>query len=174
MISAPFPAAPCSHNAADEIWACLQGKMADAGPTQAAVSSGDGGDAHPALPVKKTLLLVNNFVVHTTQFLNHFSALAEEKLQRVQNNIVTLEESLVMLESRLARMPELADIKADPVADENVGAPAAQASAQPPPAVEATPAPEATPAAPAVEEEAAPAGTWRRHVPRCALCRCVG
>ena len=79
----------------------------------------DGTSEHPPVPVKKTLMLVNSFVVQTTRFLNHFSSLAEEKLQGVHHNISRVEESLLMLESRLARMPELADIKAPPVADES-------------------------------------------------------
>jgi hypothetical protein len=35
------------------------------------------------VPLPKTLLVVNNFIINTTRFLNHFSNTCEEKLMRV-------------------------------------------------------------------------------------------
>lgn len=42
----------------------------------------DLGKVKP-VPLQKTLLLVNNFVVNTTRFLNHFSAACEDRLLAV-------------------------------------------------------------------------------------------
>ena len=59
-------------------------------------------DGSPPAPLKKTLLLVNQFVIDTTRFLNHFSTLVEEKLQKVSHDVARIETSLVLLESRLS------------------------------------------------------------------------
>lgn len=60
----------------------------------------------PAVPIKKTLVFVNDFIINTTRFLNHFSTIAEEKLLKASQDITRLETSLVLLESRLLE-PEL-------------------------------------------------------------------
>ena len=39
------------------------------------------------IPIKKSLVIVNNFVVNTTRFLNRFSAIVDEKLLKVSNNL---------------------------------------------------------------------------------------
>jgi hypothetical protein len=55
------------------------------------------------LPLKNTVTLVNTFVIQTTQFLNHFSALAEEKLSAVSANVARLEKVLLLLETKIYR-----------------------------------------------------------------------
>ena len=59
------------------------------------------------IPIRKTLLLINNFVSNTTRFLNHFSAVCEEKLARVANNLTRLEVQLAILETKLNSIPDL-------------------------------------------------------------------
>ena len=36
------------------------------------------------IPIKKSLVIVNNFVVNTTRFLNRFSAIVDEKLLKLR------------------------------------------------------------------------------------------
>lgn len=55
----------------------------------------------PPVPLGKTLVLVNQFIIETTRFLNHFSTIAEDKLRKISNDISRIETSLVLLESRL-------------------------------------------------------------------------
>lgn len=69
----------------------------------------------PPVPVKKTLLIVNQFITQTTRFLNHFSTLAEEKLQKVFHDVNRIETTLVLLESRLHRLEGFDDMAAAPV-----------------------------------------------------------
>lgn len=125
----------------------------------------------PPVPVKKTLLIVNQFITQTTRFLNHFSTLAEEKLQKVFHDVNRIETTLVLLESRLHRLEGFDDMNAAPVT--NSALPQAQAvpaaasatslpavasgttpaapppsqaaAAPPPPVVEAAPAPPPAP-----------------------------
>lgn len=114
--------------------------------------------SHHALPLKNTVALVNAFVVNTTKFLNHFSALAEEKLANVSSNVSRLEKVLLLLETKLYRpdaddggleskseapLPALADAAPDSAAGPTfelpeVAAPVAAAPAPPP--VEENPA----------------------------------
>lgn len=63
----------------------------------------------PPIPIKKTLVIVNDFIISTTKFLNHFSTLAEEKLLKVSHDIERIETSLILLESRLSRIPGMED-----------------------------------------------------------------
>jgi hypothetical protein len=37
------------------------------------------------IPLRKTVLLINNFMVSTTKFLNHFSVTCEDKLMAVRD-----------------------------------------------------------------------------------------
>ncbi len=60
-----------------------------------------------SLPQRKTITLVNNFIINTTQFLNKFSYLCEEKLSTVSNQIEKLEITLNILEAKLASIPGL-------------------------------------------------------------------
>lgn len=61
---------------------------------------------------KKTLVIVNNFVASTVQFLNGFSTLAEEKLSRVSGDLTRLEKALLLLETKLDSVAELRDVAA--------------------------------------------------------------
>lgn len=116
--------------------------------------------ASPPVPLKKTLVLVNNFIIDTTRFLNHFSALAEEKLYKVSHDISRIETSLVMLESRLRQIDGLDDLQADPIptaAAVYIGAKPAEAAA--PAAAAAAPPAAAAPSAGAAAAPPPPATT---------------
>ncbi len=52
------------------------------------------------VPIQSTLMIVNNFVVTTVRFLNHFSSLAEEKLNAVADNITRLEVEVTLVCAR--------------------------------------------------------------------------
>lgn len=69
-------------------------------------------DLRRPVPSKEHLLLINNFIIESTRFLNHFSSVAEEKLRRVSSDIARIEKSLVLVESKLRRVPGLEDIDA--------------------------------------------------------------
>lgn len=121
----------------------------------------------PPVPVKKTLLIVNQFITQTTRFLNHFSTLAEEKLQKVFHDVNRIETTLVLLESRLHRLEGFDDMAAAPVTNSalqhgpgagTAGGGAGSAAAAPPaaPAAAALPAVAAGTAAPAGPPPAVP------------------
>merc|ERR1712013_95889 len=54
------------------------------------------------VPVKKTLLIVNTFVVNTAAFLNKFVSTCEAKLHRIHSDIDRMETTMLLLESKLA------------------------------------------------------------------------
>lgn len=81
----------------------------------------------PPVPVKKTILIVNQFITQTTRFLNHFSTLAEEKLQKVFHDVNRIETTLVLLESRLLRLDGFDDMAVAPATNSSQPAPAAAA-----------------------------------------------
>ena len=54
-----------------------------------------------SIPLRKTLVLVNNFIVSTTTFLNHFSQRCERKLQKVSSELHSLESVISILEAKL-------------------------------------------------------------------------
>ncbi|GAQ78781.1 hypothetical protein KFL_000180630 [Klebsormidium nitens] len=58
-------------------------------------------DRLPPVPDQKTLVLVNTFVVHTTQFLNRFAALSENKLADINRRIHRIDAALALLEAKL-------------------------------------------------------------------------
>jgi WASH complex subunit CCDC53 len=64
----------------------------------------------PPIPIKRTLVLVNEFVTSTTRFLNHLYTLSEERLQDVSRKIKRVETSLILMEARLARIPDFTDV----------------------------------------------------------------
>ena len=49
------------------------------------------------IPLRKTVLLVNNFLVNTVKFLNHFAGTCEEKLTATGARITSMETSLSMV-----------------------------------------------------------------------------
>uniref|UniRef100_A0A7S2BZZ9 WASH complex subunit 3 n=1 Tax=Florenciella parvula TaxID=236787 RepID=A0A7S2BZZ9_9STRA len=59
------------------------------------------------VPLPKTLMLVNNFIVNTTKFLNKFSGEAELKLSDVSSRITGIETCLSVLEKKLGSVPGL-------------------------------------------------------------------
>lgn len=60
-----------------------------------------------ALPVQKTLLLINNFIVNTTKFLNMFSETCEKRISSVSSKVTELEILLAVLEAKLNSIPGL-------------------------------------------------------------------
>ncbi len=114
-----------------------------------------------AIPYRNTLSHVNNFIINTTQFLNRFSYLCEEKLRNVSRDVQRLDIMLRILEEKLRSIPgiESAPAPADmPLAPVVVSAgessvvkdaPVVAAAASAVPAAPAAPAVPAAPAAPA-------------------------
>jgi len=72
---------------------------------------------------KKSVAFVNNFIINTTQFLNRFSYLCEERLDTVSHNIQRLEIILSLLEAKLASIPGLSDAAPAPVTSNSADAP---------------------------------------------------
>jgi len=60
-----------------------------------------------SVPYRKTITLVNNFIINTTEFLNKFSYLCEKKLENVSQQIQKLEITMNILEAKLASIPGL-------------------------------------------------------------------
>lgn len=135
-----------------------------------------------ALPYKKTVAMVNNFIINTTQFLNRFAYLCEKKLTDVDRNIQRLEITMNILEQKLASIPGLEGIQGAPAqqqqqAQTQVAAPTAAAAAPttqapaniptpPPPPGAAVPAPVPVAAAPAVVASSASDGVTNQNDPR--------
>lgn len=59
------------------------------------------------IPVKKTVAFVNNFIIDTTQFLNRFSYLCEQRLNDVSRKLQRLEVTMALLEAKLNSIPGL-------------------------------------------------------------------
>eukprot|EP00457_Paulinella_chromatophora_P014529 gb/GEZN01014965.1/.p1 GENE.gb/GEZN01014965.1/~~gb/GEZN01014965.1/.p1 ORF type:complete len:238 (-),score=44.50 gb/GEZN01014965.1/:150-863(-) len=53
------------------------------------------------IPIKKTLVIVNHFILNTTEFINKFVSLCEQKLCKVSKKIQRMEIVLQLLEGRL-------------------------------------------------------------------------
>ena len=60
-----------------------------------------------AIPIRKTMLLINNFVANTSRFLNHFALVCENKCNTISTKLTRLEVSLVILETKLNSIPDL-------------------------------------------------------------------
>ena len=58
-----------------------------------------------ALPIHSTLMLINNFVINTTSFLNQFSETIEKKISSVSSKVTELEIMLAVLEAKLNSVP---------------------------------------------------------------------
>jgi Subunit CCDC53 of WASH complex len=54
-----------------------------------------------AVPIQKTILAVNNFIVNTTTFLNDFSQDCEGKFMKISSRITDLETLLMIFEAKL-------------------------------------------------------------------------
>jgi WASH complex subunit CCDC53 len=109
------------------------------------------------VPIHFTLLLVNNFLINTTNFLNQFSETVEKKISGVSSRVTELEILLAVLEAKLNSIPGLEFSSGDlpPTAPAASSAPAAPPSATAPTA----PAPASAPAAAAPAPAAAPVET---------------
>lgn len=68
-----------------------------------------------AIPTRRTLLIINNFIINTTDFMNKFAALCERKLNRVAQQLTKLEIVLSLLEAKLESIPWLSDVAQQPV-----------------------------------------------------------
>ncbi|XP_031205309.1 WASH complex subunit 3 isoform X3 [Mastomys coucha] len=64
----------------------------------------------PAIQQKRTVAFLNQFVVHTVQFLNRFSAVCEEKLADLSLRIQQIETTLNILDAKLSSIPGLEDV----------------------------------------------------------------
>jgi len=83
-----------------------------------------------AVPSSKTVVMVNNFIINTTTFLNKFSTICEERLLKVSNLIQRLEISMALLEAKLASIP---DDGAPPAPGTDTSAPSGAPAPPPPP-----------------------------------------
>ncbi|KAM7299487.1 WASH complex subunit 3 [Ixodes scapularis] len=68
----------------------------------------------PPIQQKRTLAFLNYFLTRTTSFLNHFASVCDEKLEDLLIRIQRLEASMCILEAKLASIPGLENVKADP------------------------------------------------------------
>ncbi|XP_060101600.1 WASH complex subunit 3 isoform X2 [Heteronotia binoei] len=88
----------------------------------------------PAIQQKRTVAFLNQFVVHTVQFLNRFSTVCEEKLLALSLRIQQIETMLNILDAKLSSIPGLEDVKCE-VANASVNSvmngPISQASTDP-------------------------------------------
>ncbi|XP_053438945.1 WASH complex subunit 3 isoform X2 [Nycticebus coucang] len=64
----------------------------------------------PAIQQKRTVAFLNQFVVHTVQFLNRFSTVCEEKLAGLSLRIQQIETTLNILDAKLSSIPGLDDV----------------------------------------------------------------
>ncbi|KAM8896668.1 WASH complex subunit 3-like [Lycaon pictus] len=64
----------------------------------------------PAIQQKRTVAFLNQFVVHTVQFLNCFSTVCEEKLEDLSLRIQHIETTLNILDAKLSYIPGLDDV----------------------------------------------------------------
>lgn len=62
------------------------------------------------IPLRKSLLLWNNYVANSIRFINHFSDLCESKLNSISNHLTRLEVSIQLLETKLNSIPDLSPI----------------------------------------------------------------
>ncbi|GMI30037.1 hypothetical protein TeGR_g12297 [Tetraparma gracilis] len=111
------------------------------------------------LPPAKISLLLNNFVLSTSRFLNSFAESADDRLRVLGNKITDVEVMMGILESKLASVPDEDYVAAPapaPAAAPQEAAGGGGGAAAPPPASDGA-APEAAPApeAPAAVESTA-------------------
>ena len=75
------------------------------------------------IPIRKSLVLVNHFMVSTVRFMNRFCTLCEEKLSKVSHDVTRIETALAILEAKMNSIPDLDGVGPEPVAaDANAGA----------------------------------------------------
>jgi WASH complex subunit CCDC53 len=66
----------------------------------------------PPLEPKRTLYMLNTFVIHTVDFLNKFATAAEDKLQDLSFRVQQLEVTLNILDEQLKSIGDLESIQA--------------------------------------------------------------
>ncbi|KAL0484775.1 WASH complex subunit CCDC53 [Acrasis kona] len=81
----------------------------------------------------QTLDLVNAFVIQTTQFLNRFAILCENKLGKVGKDIHKLEVTLSLLEGKLNSIEGLSSVPVDLPSTQAAGTPSGIPPPPPPP-----------------------------------------
>ncbi|XP_075716183.1 WASH complex subunit 3 [Rhinoderma darwinii] len=74
----------------------------------------------PAIQQKRTVAFLNQFVVHTVQFLNRFSTVCEEKLSALSLRIQQIETTLNILDAKLSSIPGLEDVKVETHLSNNI------------------------------------------------------
>ncbi|XP_063303271.1 WASH complex subunit 3 [Pelobates fuscus] len=67
----------------------------------------------PAIQQKRTVAFLNQFVVHTAQFLNRFATICEEKLSALSLRVQQIETTLNILDAKLSSIPGLEDVKVE-------------------------------------------------------------
>ena len=76
-------------------------------PDKPPMSSAAGGgivdlsQIAPPVPVRKTIMVVNQFVVNTTHFLNTFASVCETKLAKVSADLDRVHVLLALLETKI-------------------------------------------------------------------------
>ncbi|KAG9490539.1 hypothetical protein GDO78_006071 [Eleutherodactylus coqui] len=88
----------------------------------------------PAIQQKRTVAFLNQFVVHTVQFLNRFSTVCEEKLSALTLRIQQIETTLNILDAKLSSIPGLEEVKVETHSSNNI----ANGHLQPKPVPEST------------------------------------
>ncbi|XP_029019249.1 WASH complex subunit 3 [Betta splendens] len=101
------------------------------------VGSGVDLTTVPAIQERKIVAYLNQFVVHTVQFLNRFSTVCEEKLAGISLRIQQIETTLCILEAKLSSIPGLEDVTIDRLSQQqptqtNGPTPASQSQADAP------------------------------------------
>jgi len=111
------------------------------------------------IPIKKTLMIVNNFIINTVDFCNKFCVLSERKLAKISQNIQRIEIVLNLLEAKLESVPWLngqtVGGTSAPPTSTTTSAP--DASGAPPPPMDGAPPP--PPGAPQPGSDAPPPPT---------------
>ncbi|EHB09216.1 Coiled-coil domain-containing protein 53 [Heterocephalus glaber] len=64
----------------------------------------------PAIQQKRMVAFLNQFVVHTLQFLNRFATVCEEKLANLSLRIQQIETTLNILDAKLSSIPGLDEV----------------------------------------------------------------
>ena len=124
-----------------------------------------------SLPIQKSLLLINNFVINTTKFLNAFSETCEKKISQVSSKATALEIMLAILEAKLNSIPDLDVVSSPPPQSQAPSSSHEQAQPTPSTDTSSTQAPQTTAsssssvAAATEPEQIEPAGTSAKDDP---------
>ena len=72
------------------------------------------------IPVNKTVVFLNNFIISTTQYLNRFSYLCEQKLAKVARDVQRIEITMSILETKLSSIDGIEKISAPTNTNNNI------------------------------------------------------